>query len=216
MSVATQTGISTSSAAVVCTYMGTQPLLLIEHHGRLDRSLWAVAIEWFLTEWKEEAADVFITRFVRRSRQLMDFCWVAFGHGFKLWSSDRGWCGRRSLAGWIDLADGDCRPLARVRSLLPICDRMGFSTGKLLDLEFQIRNGSSMTDLELLIVAADDGSFMGRAWLELLKRVAHVACLNGARMVSAMEAPCEGDGAPNFGAPAAHVIWYTCSAYFVY
>ncbi|KAL6000824.1 hypothetical protein ACLOJK_006550 [Asimina triloba] len=104
MSVATLTGISTSSAAVVCTYMVMQSLLLIEHHGRLDRSLWAVAIEWVLTGWKGEDVDVFVTRSHQRSRQLMDFYWVAFGHGFKLWSSDRGWCGRRSLAGWIDLA----------------------------------------------------------------------------------------------------------------
>ncbi|KAL6008920.1 hypothetical protein ACLOJK_022147 [Asimina triloba] len=51
-------------------------------------------------------------------------------------------------------------------------DRMGFSTGKMLDLEFQIRNASSMTDLELLIVAADGGSLMGWAWPELLKRAA--------------------------------------------
>ncbi|KAL5979885.1 hypothetical protein ACLOJK_038997, partial [Asimina triloba] len=57
-------------------------------------------------------------------------------------------------------------------SLLPIYDQMGFSTGKMLDLEFQIRNASSMTDLELLIVAADGGSLMGWAWPELLKRAA--------------------------------------------
>ncbi|KAL6000823.1 hypothetical protein ACLOJK_006549, partial [Asimina triloba] len=183
MSVATQIGISTSSAAVVCTYMVMQSLLLIEHHGRLDRSLWTVAIEWVLTGWKGEDADIspeitpadgfllgcfrpWVQAVVVRSGLVRTkiaggldrSCWSLMQAALGL-EAFRIVCVRRSPDS-MDL-DGGCRPLARIRSLLPVCDRMGFSTGKMLDLEFQIRTVSSMIDLELLIVAADGGSLMG-------------------------------------------------------